>query len=485
MPWDAILALDQGSSSTRCIAYDRHLQQRGAAVRSVTTQRPSPGVVEHDPEELLTGALESIIEVAEAAGARVAAIGIANQMETFVLWDRATGRAASPVVSWQDQRAAELCAALGERHEADTVRTTTGLALDATFAAPKLAWLFAADASLGVRAATGDLLFGDIASWLAWHLCGGAAHVTEPSNACRSLLVDLETLRWDAGLLDLFGVPAELLPEIRRSDDTGLQTSGTVLGFEAPLAALLGDQPAALYGQACTSPRSAALTLGTGAFVWLNVGSRRPQPPHGVLATAAWDRRDAGKTYALEAFCSNAGNALGMLSALGFAPVVADRALDWSRPHPVVVSAPAGLGTPHWHSADRVTVLEANSSTTASDLAMAGVAGVAHQIVDALEAVDARNSADVLRVGGGLSAHEGLVQAVADLSGLTLEVAAEPEATARGVASMAAAAVGVLDGEIGAPLIERLVTPRLDDGGRLHERSRWRDAVEIHVRSGA
>ena len=482
MPPDVILALDQGSSSTRCVAYDRRLHQRGFAVRRVSTHRPSPGIVEHDPDELLAGALEAISEVVAAVGGGVAGIGIANQMESFVLWERGTGRAVSPVVSWQDQRAGELCAAIGGRPEAAAIPATTGLALDPTFSAPKLAWLFAADGALRARAETGDLLFGDVASWLAWHLCGGAAHVTEPSNACRSLLVDLETLRWDAGLLDLFGVPAALLPEIRPSDDPGVHTSGAVIGFEAPLAAMLGDQPAALYGQGCTSPRMATLTLGTGAFVWLNVGAERPEPPAGVLATAAWDKRASGATYALEAFCANAGNALGLLPALGFATAdSATPAPDWARPHPVVVLAPAGLGTPRWHDADRITVLGASSATTAADLAAAGVAGVAHQIADALQAVDAPNSADVLRVGGGLSAHEGLLQAVADLSGLTLEVAADLEATARGIATLAAEAVGLLDGDIASHAISCRVVPRLDEGGRARERSRWEDALNVHV----
>jgi glycerol kinase len=451
----------------------------------VSTQRRAPGVVEHDPDELLSGVVDAIVEVAQAAAGRVAGIGIANQTESFVLWDRGTGRAASPIVSWQDRRADELCVAIGKRPEAAAIPTTTGLALDSTFSAPKLAWLFGADPALRARAQTGDLLFGDVGSWLAWHLCGGAAHVTEPSNACRTLLVNLETLRWDAGLLDLFDVPAALLPEIRPSDDPGVHASGAVVGFEAPLAAMLGDQPAALYGQGCTSPRMAALTLGTGAFVWLNAGSRRPEPPHGVLATVAWDLRATGPTYALEAFCANAGNALDMLPALGLAAVAAGRIPDWSLPHPVVVLAPAGLGTPRWHGVDRITVLEANSTTTAVDLAGAAVAGVAHQIVDALEGVDARSSADVLRVGGGLAAHEGLLQAVADLSGLTLEVAADPEATARGIAALAADAVRLLDGDIVVPAIARRVTPHLDEGGRARERSRWEDALEVHMRSGA
>ena len=477
MPPDLILALDQGSSSTRCVAYDRALQHRGAAVRPLATRRPSPGLVEHDPDELLTGALEAISAVVEGD---VGSVGIATQTESFVLWERESGRAVTPVVSWQDQRAGDLCAAIARRPEAASVQEKTGLALDPTFSAPKLAWLFEADPELRERAEAGELLFGDVAAWLAWQLCGGAAHVTEPSNACRSLLVDLETLRWDHGLLDLFGVPSALLPEIRPSDDPGLHTAGTVVGLEVPLAALLGDQSAALYGQGCTSPGMAALTLGTGAFLWLNVGAAPPEPPAGVLATVAWEKRASGPTYALEAFCANAGNALGLLPALGFADGAG--APEWSRPHPVVVLAPAGLGTPRWHGADRITVLGASSTTTAADLAAAALAGVAHQIADALEAADAGGSADVLRVGGGLSAHDGLLQAVADLSGLTLEVAADPEATARGIATLAAEAAGLLLETDAAPAIARRVVPNLPEDGRARERSRWEEALEVHVR---
>lgn len=458
------------------------MHQLGSAVRPVSTYRPSPGFVEHDPDELLAGTLEAISEVVAEVGASVAGIGIASQTESFVLWERDTGRPVSRVVSWQDQRAGELCAAIGSRPEAGFVRATTGLALDPTFSAPKIAWLFADDAVLRDRAEAGELLFGDIACWLAWHLSGGAAHATEPSNACRSLLVDLETLRWDTRLLDLFGVPAGLLPEIRPSDDPGIRASADVIGFEAPVAAMLGDQPAALYGQGCTSPRMATLTLGTGAFLWLNVGAELPVPPDGVLATVAWDKRVSGPTYALEAFCANAGNALALLPALGFDASGASHVPDWSRPHPVVVPAPAGLGTPHWHGADRITVVGASSTTTPADLAAASLAGVAHQIADALEAVDASNSADVLRVGGGLSGHEGLVQAVADLSGLTLDVAADPEATARGIATLAAEAVGLIDGDIATNAIARRVPPQLDDDGRARERSRWRAALDVHVR---
>jgi glycerol kinase len=235
MAADVILALDQGSSSTRCIAYDRDLRQRGAAVRRVETRRPAPGMVEHDPGELLAGAREAIAEVVGELGSPVGAVGIACQTESFVLWERDTGRAVTPVVSWQDQRAADLTASVAGRPEAAVVRAKTGLTLDPTFSAPKVAWLLDADPELRRLAEAGELAFGDVAGWLAWHLGDGTAHVAEPSNACRTLLVDLGTLRWDDELIELFGVPAALLPDIRRSDDPGVHLSAP--GLDAPLTA--------------------------------------------------------------------------------------------------------------------------------------------------------------------------------------------------------------------------------------------------------
>ena len=481
-----ILAVDQGSSSTRCIAYDRRLEPVAAAVRPVATSRPGPGMVEHDPDELLAGARAAVKEAAGAAGGGVAGIGIANQTETFVVWERESGVAVSPVISWQDQRAEELCQALAADPDAARVAAVTGLPLDPTFSAPKLAWLFGRDPALLARAEAGELAFGDVACWLAWHLSGGAGHVSEPSNACRSLLLDVESMEWDNGLLDLFGVPAGMLPAVRDSDAPGLRTSAEGMGFEAPIAAMLGDQPAALYGQGCTSPRMAALTLGTGAFVWLNAGPGRPEPPDGVLATVAWQTAREGRTYALEAFCANAGNALGVLRGSGLvAAGWPTRAPEWGRPHPVVVPAPAGLGTPHWHGADRVTVVGASSATTADDLAAAWLAGVAHQIADALEAQAASGGIDVLRVGGGLAADRVLLQAVADLSGLALEVSRDLEATARGIAALAAAAVDALDADAAGHAVAHRVEPRLDSAGRARERARWRDALEVHVRPQA
>jgi glycerol kinase len=481
-----ILALDQGSSSTRCIAYDPRLRQVATAVSPVETSRPGPGMVEHDPDAVLAGALSALAEVRDACGGEVAGLGIANQTETFVLWERGSGRAVTPLVSWQDQRAEEICRALASEPAAERIAAVTGLALDPTFSAPKLAWLFGRDPALRARAETGELAFGDIACWLAWHLSAGAGHVSEPSNACRSLLLDIGSTAWDDGLLDLFGVPAALLPEVRDSDGSGLITSARVAGFEAPVAAVLGDQQSALYGQGCTRPRMAALTLGTGAFVWMNAGGGRPDPPAGVLATVAWQTGREGRIYALEAFGANAGNALAVLRGSGL--VDANWRMhepDWRRPHPVVVPAPAGLGTPHWHGADRVTVLGASSATTAADLAAAWVAGVAHQVADALAAQERSGGIDVLRVGGGLAADRALLQAVADLSGRVLEVAADLEATARGIATLAATSAGVLEPGAGGHAVADRVAPALDAAGRERERARWRDALEVHMRPEA
>lgn len=478
-----ILAVDQGSSSTRCVVMDAALRPLASASAPVATSRPAPGMVEHDPSDVAAGVLAAAGEALASAGdPDVAAVGIATQTETFVLWDAESGEPACPLISWQDQRAEPQARRLDPHAEA--IAAATGLPLDPTFSAPKLAWLFERDPALAGRAESGELRFGDVACWLAWRLSDGAAHVTEPSNACRSLLLDLGSLAWSPELCGLFGVPAALLPEIRRSDDPRVRTSAGVTGFEAPITAMLGDQPAALLGQGCTRPRMAALTLGTGAFLWLNAGPGRPQPPPGVLATAAWDAA-RGRAYALEAFGANAGNALRLLRDLGLLGDPPSPMPDWGRPHPVLVAAPAGLGTPRWHGADRITLLGAGSTTTRDALGRAAIAGIAHQIADALEAQDAERSMDVIRVGGGLSADAGLVQAVADLSGLELEVSSVTEATARGIAQLAAEAAGLRCAEDDAREVARTVAPGLDAAGRERERERWRRAVDIHVSDGA
>ena len=296
MPDTVILAIDQGSSSTRCTAFDEELRTLATSSRPVATLRPGPGMVEHDPAELLAGVLDALAETAAAVAGPVTAVGIANQTETFVLWDRSTGDPVTPVISWQDQRAAEVCARLAEAPGVERIAGATGLALDPTFSAPKLRWIFDREPALERRAAEGELLFGDVACWLAHRLSDGAGHATEPSNACRTLLFGLDTLDWDAGLLDLFGVPRQVLPAVRPSDASGLATAAEVARFEAPIAAMLGDQQAALYGQGCTRPRMAALTLGTGAFLWLNVGAAPAEPPDGVLSTAAWQSGGNGAT---------------------------------------------------------------------------------------------------------------------------------------------------------------------------------------------
>ena len=477
-----VVAIDQGSSSTRCVVTDAELRTLASASAPVRTERPAPGMVEHDPGEVFEGVLRAMGEALDAAGRPdVAAVGIATQTETFVVWDVESGEPVTPLISWQDQRAEEQ-ARIRDAH-AGEVMARTGLPLDPTFSALKLAWLFERDQALHERAQRGDLRFGDVACWLAWTLSKAARHVTEPSNACRTLLVDLDTLTWDAGMSDLFHVPPPLLPEIRRSDDPGLVTNGDVAGFEAPIAATLGDQQAALFGQGCTEPRMAALTLGTGAFLWLNAGPDRPSPPPGVLATAAWDAA-RGRAYALEAFGANAGNALQLMRDQGLLDGPPSPPPDWSRPHPVLVPAPAGLGTPWWHGADRITLVGAGSTTTREAVADAAVAGIAHQIADALEAQDAANTMDAIRVGGGLAADAALLQAVADLSGLELEVSSVVEATARGIAALAAEAVGV-GAAADPPAVTRTVHPRLDAAGRDRERRRWRTAVEMHMSDGA
>ena len=297
---ELVLGLDQGTSSTRCVVLDGDLSERGSASVAVASSFPRPGLVEQDPEAIVQSAEHAIAAALADAGAGprdVTALGIANQTETFVVWERATGRAVHPAIVWQDRRTDEACAGLrAEGHEA-LVRERTGLELDATFPATKLRWLL--DHVEG--ADDGGLAYGDIASWLLHRLAG--VHVTDAGNAGRSLLCPLGGLDWDAELLELFGIPRSLLPPIVDSDRIDAVVAGV------PVRAVAGDQQASLFGLRCFEPGAAKVTLGTGAFVLAQAGGTPPRPPAGVLASCAW-RREGATSYALEGFIPTAGAAV-------------------------------------------------------------------------------------------------------------------------------------------------------------------------------
>jgi glycerol kinase len=474
---DLVLGLDQGTSSTRCVVLDAELGERGAASVPVASSYPGPGLVEQDPEAIAESAEQAIARALAAAGARpgdVAALGIANQTETFVVWERATGRAIHPAIVWQDRRTDAACADLrAQGHEA-LVRERTGLELDATFPATKLRWVLD-----HVEGADPDRLsYGDVASWLLHRL--GGVHVCDAGNAGRSLLCPLGGLDWDGELLELFGIPRAMLPPIADSD----RIEATVAGV--PVRAAAGDQQASLFGLRCWDPGAAKVTLGTGAFVLAHAGERAPRPPAGVLGSCAW-RRDGTTSYALEGFVPTAGAAADWFTRIGALP--AGRELDallGSAPaggDPGVVCVPAlqGLGTPAWDAGARGALLGLGLGTTRADLARAVVDGILHQVADALEAMGEAVTLDALRVDGGLARSDRIAQRLADLTGVVVQRTARTDSTALGAAALAGLAAGVWDGPGALPEIpvELVCEPGLPATARERERERWAAARDV------
>jgi len=484
-----VLAVDQGSSSSRCVAFDARLEPVAVASRPIATSFPGPGRVEHDANEIAGSVLWCLREAlarADADWSDVAAIGMAAQTETFVVWDSATGQPVFPAISWRDTRTARWCDELRTAgHEAD-VRSRTGLPLEAAFTAPKLRWLL--DEVPGARqaAANGRLLFGDICCWLIWRLTGGAVHVTDPSMASRTMLFDLADGTWDRVMLDLFGIPGQMLPAITPTAGPFALTDPAICGGTARIGASLGDQQASLFGHGCVQSGQAKLTMGTGAFLWCNAGTTAPASvPGGVVGTCAWRIGDR-TSYALEGFVPNAGAVTTWLRQLGVLgaddwPAIRQGALtDDSAPW--CVPALFGLGTPSWHPAAVAEFGGLTADSAGADVAQAAMIGVAHQIVDAIQAVSAglRSPLEVLRIDGGLGRNDSLLQAIADLSAVRLQRTASAEVTARGAGALAGVGTGLWDeaalpampGETGGS-----VAPALAGHDRDAARKAWQERL--------
>jgi glycerol kinase len=456
-----VLGLDQGTSSTRCVALDASLREHGACSVALACSYPGPGLVEQSPEEIASSAEQAIAGCLEAAGGgEVIALGIANQTETFVVWDRETGRPAHPAIVWQDRRTDAACAAL--REHAGLVRERTGLELDSTFPATKLRWV------LDTVGDPGRLAYGDVASWLLYRL--GGVWTCDAGNAGRSLLCPLGGDDWDDELLELFGVPRAILPPIVATDAIDALVAGL------PVPAAIGDQQASLFALRCFEPGAAKVTLGTGAFALASAGGTAPAPPPGVLASCAW-RRGPATTYALEGFVPAAGAALDWFARIGALP--AGRELDvllaGGRAGAVCVPSLAGFGTPSWDAGARGAVLGLGLDTTRADLARAVVDGILHQVVDALEAMDVGS----LWVDGGLSRSDWIVQRLADLGGVPVRRTPRADSTALGAAMLAGLAADVWAGvdEIPAIAADLVAEPLLGD--RAAERERWAAAREL------
>ena len=444
-----VLALDQGTTSSRAIVFDERGRARAAAQKEFRQIFPRPGWVEHDPEEIFRSQLacaRSALKKARLAPSRLAAIGITNQRETVVVWDRRTGKPAHRAIVWQDRRTAERCEELKEAGLAETIRAKTGLVIDPYFSATKLEWLLDNVSGLRARAERGELVFGTIDTWLTWRLSAGALHVTDPSNASRTMFHDIHRGEWDDGLLGIFRVPRAMLPEVLPSSHIYGTTAKSMLGAEVPIAGIAGDQQAALFGQACHEAGMAKNTYGTGCFLLLNTGSEAITSKSGLVTTCAAQ----ANTFALEGSVFIGGAVVQWLRdglRLIKKSVDVEKLAASVRDSGGVYFVPAfaGLGAPYWDPYARGTIVGLTRGSNAGHIARAALESIAFQSAELLHAMeqDSGVKSKELRVDGGAAADDLLMQFQSDLLGVPVVRPRVLETTALGAAYLAGLATGV------------------------------------------
>ncbi|MDP6350954.1 MAG: glycerol kinase GlpK [Alphaproteobacteria bacterium] len=484
-----ILAIDQGTTSTRAILFDVDGAPRAAAQRELSQIFPRPGWVEHDPEEIWRATVAVCRQtIAEAAvdPSAIAAIGITNQRETTVLWERDSGRPIHNAIVWQDRRTAERCTALIEGGHQDAVAATTGLLIDPYFSATKIEWLLDNVEGAHAAAARGALAFGTIDSFLLWRLTGGRRHATDATNAARTLLFDIHRQEWAEALLALFNVPRAILPEVCDTASAFGVTEAELFGAPIPITGIAGDQQAATIGQACLTPGMVKCTYGTGAFALLNTGAEAVASRSRLLTTVAY-RIDGRPTYALEGSIFVAGAAMQWLrDGLGlFDHVARSAALAGAAdPDSQVYFVPAftGLGAPHWDPDARGAILGLTRDTGAAEVTRAGLDAVAFQTRDLMEAMgsDGAEPPLALRIDGGMAANDWFLQRLSDILGLPVERPVVVETTAQGAARVAGAATGFyppLDQAMQSWSRDRLFEPEMSATDRDARYAGWRDAV--------
>ena len=486
-----VLALDQGTTSSRAIVFDGDGRPLGVGQKEFAQSYPQPGWVEHDANEIWStqsGVLGEALAAANVSTRDVAAIGITNQRETTVLWDRATLQPIAPAIVWQDRRTAAAVDAVRARPgAAELVRERSGLELDAYFSASKLAWLLEHVAGARARAERGELAFGTVDSWLVARLTRGEVHVTDASNASRTMLFDLHRLDWDDDLLDLWGIPRAVLPRVAGSSGIVGHVADGLPCAGAPIAGIAGDQQAATFGQACFATGQAKATYGTGAFLVLNAGTEPVPSHHRLLSTVAW-KLPSEVRYALEGSIFVAG---AVVQWLRDGLRVIDRsedveALATSVPDTggvVLVPAFAGLGAPQWDPYARGTIVGITRGTTAAHLARAALESIAFSVADVLDAMaaDAPVPIQDLRVDGGAARNDLLMQFQADVLGLSVVRPAVTETTALGAAFLAGLATGVWSDQDALAATwrkDRTFEPTSPRAEIEERRARWRDAVE-------
>lgn len=484
-----VLALDQGTTSSRAIVFDRQGRVCGAAQQEFPQLLPSPGHVEHDPEAIWQSQLQvarQALTAAQATARHIAAVGIANQRETTILWERASGRPVANAIVWQSRITADICRQLQADGAGELVRSKTGLVLDPYFSGTKIKFLLDTMAGLRGRAERGEVLFGTVDSFLIWRLSGGRLHVTDYSNASRTLLFNIHTLQWDDELLRLFGIPRAMLPEARPSSTVYGEVDPQWLGAAVPLAGCAGDQQAATFGQACFAPGSAKSTYGTGCFLLLNTGTRPVASTQGLLTTIGWGAQGT-VSYCLEGSVFIAGavvqwlrDGLQLLRTAAEAETLAASVPDTGGVY--LVPAFVGLGAPHWDPHARGAILGITRGTTVGHLARAALESMAYQTLDLVEAMqhDAGQPLAELKVDGGASNNNLLMQFVADILGAPVRRPVVAETTALGAAYLAGLAVGYWTGLADVQrnwALDREFQPQMQPEQRKELVSGWREAV--------
>jgi glycerol kinase len=483
-----VLALDQGTTSSRAIVFDQKGGVRAVAQREFAQHFPQPGWVEHDPTEIWAsqfGVLAEALAKAEVAAGDLAAIGITNQRETTLIWERSTGKPIAKAIVWQDRRTAGICDELRNAGHADFIRRKTGLVIDAYFSGTKLKWLLDNVPCARERARRGELAFGTVDTWLIWHLTAGTRHLTDASNASRTMLFDIHRGEWDDDLLALLDVPRSVLPEVVPS--SGVCAQASLQGKNVPIAGIAGDQQAALFGQACLKPGMAKNTYGTGCFLLLNTGRNAVESRSNLVSTVAW-RRGSVTDYALEGSVFIGGAVVQWLrDGLKLIRSAADiEALAASVPDnggAYLVPAFAGLGAPHWDAYARGAMLGLTRGTSDAHVARAALESIAYQSAEVLAAMetDAGLRLSELRVDGGAAANNLLMQFQADLLGVPVVRPKVLETTALGAAYLAGIAVGYWrdDAEVGANWqVDRRFEPAMSRDQATALMTGWHKAVE-------
>ncbi len=483
-----ILALDQGTTSSRAIVFDETGSIRAAAQQEFRQIYPRPGWVEHDANEVWSGQMEVAAQAMHQAGLKpgdIAAIGITNQRETTLVWDRQSGAPIGNAIVWQDRRTAPFCERLQADGAESMIQSKTGLVVDAYFSASKLHWMLENVPGARAKAEAGELAFGTMDSWLVWKLTGGKVHLTDVTNASRTMLYNLHTLAWDDELLRLFNIPRGLLPEVRASSEVYAEATGELAGI--PIAGIAGDQQAALFGQVCTRPGMVKNTYGTGCFLLMPTGAQPIASKNKLVTTIAWRLGDQTE-YALEGSVFIAGavvqwlrDGLGLIRSSSDVEALAAQAPDTEGVY--MVPAFAGLGAPHWDPYARGTIVGLTRGTTAAHLARAALESIAFQSADVLHAMDADagKALGEMRVDGGASVNNLLMQFQADILGVPVVRPKVSETTALGAAYLAGLAVGYwkdLDAIAAHWEIDRRFEPQMEPAERERRQAGWWKALE-------